>query len=168
MPPVGSLTVSGVRMEITYYKGLLEKLGIKADMLQMGDYKGAAEPLTRDKMSPAFRTQMETVIDDLYNQLVNTIATGAKLDVGKVKDLVDEGLFTAQHTKEVGLIDRVAYDDEFRKQLADQQKADEVSLDDDYGKKKVDEDFSGFSGFVKMFEMLSGVEQRKGGLGEGK
>ena len=69
MPPVGSLTVSGVRMEITYYKGLLEKLGIKADMLQMGDYKGAAEPLTRDKMSPAFRTQMETVIDDLYNQL---------------------------------------------------------------------------------------------------
>ena len=83
-----------------------------------------------------------------------------KLDVGKVKDLVDEGLFTAQRAKEVGLIDRVAYEDEFRKQLADQQKADEVSLDDDYGKKKVDEDFSGFSGFVKMFEMLSGVEQR--------
>ena len=54
----------------------------------------------------------------------------------------------------------MAYEDEFRKQLADQQKADEVSLDDDYGKKKVDEDFSGFSGFVKMFEMLSGVEQR--------
>ena len=83
----------------------------------------------------------------------------SKLDVGKVKDLVDEGLFTA-HAKEVGLIDHVAYEDEFRKQLADQQKVDEVSLDDDYGKKKVDEDFSGFAGFVKMFEMLSGVEQR--------
>src|SRR5262249_9191521 len=62
MPPVSELTVSGVRMEITYFKGLLDKLGIKADMLQMGAYKGAAEPLTRDKMSPEFRKQTELVI----------------------------------------------------------------------------------------------------------
>ena len=61
MPPSGMLTVSGVRMEVTFYKGLFEKLGIQADMLQVGDYKGAAEPLTRDKMSPEFRKQMESV-----------------------------------------------------------------------------------------------------------
>ncbi len=129
-------------------------------MLQVGDYKGAAEPLTRDKMSPEFRKQMESVIDDFYNQLYTTIATDRKLEVNKVKDLIDEGLFTAARAKEVGLIDRVAYEDELTKQLADQQKVDDVTVDDDYGKKKLDEDFSGFGGLVKMFEVLSGAEER--------
>ena len=99
MPPVSELTVSGVRLEITYYKGLLDKLGIKADMLQMGDYKGAAEPMTRDKMSPEFRGQTEKVVDDYYQQLVDTIATERKLDPGKVKDIIDEGLFTAARAR---------------------------------------------------------------------
>ena len=94
MPPVGMVSIAGVRMEITYYKNLLEKLGIQADMLQMGDYKGAAEPYTRENMSPEFRKQMESVIDDYYSQLVETVAADRKLDIGKVKDLIDEGLFT--------------------------------------------------------------------------
>ena len=160
MPPSGSLTVSGVRMEVTFYKGLLEKLGIQADMLQVGDYKGAAEPMTRDKMSPEFRKQMESVIDDFYSQLATTVAEDRKLDVSKVKELIDEGLFTAQRAKEVGLIDRVAYEDELCKQLADQNKVDDVTLDDEYGKKKLDEDFSGFGGLMKMIEVLSGAEDR--------
>jgi len=161
MPPVSELTVSGVRMEITYLKGLLDKLGIKADMLQMGAYKGAAEPLTRDKMSPEFRKQTELVIDDFYQQLVETIAAERKLDAGKVKDLIDEGLFTAARAKEVGLIDQVVYLDEFRKELAEKQHVDEVTLVEDYGKKQLDEeDFSGFAGFMKMFELIAGAEPR--------
>jgi protease-4 len=112
-------------------------------------------------MSPEFRKQTEVVIDDYYNQLVQCIATERKLDVGKVKDLVDEGLFTAARAKEVGLIDRVCYSDEFRTQLAAQQHVDEVAVVEDYGKKQInEEDFSGFTGFVKMFELLAGVEPR--------
>jgi protease-4 len=161
MPPVSMLTVAGVRMEITYFKNLLEKLGIKADMLQVGDYKGAAEPLTRENMSPEFRKQTETVIDDYYQQLIETIAKDRKLDAAKVKDLIDEGLFTAQRAKEVGLIDQVAYSDEFRKRVALEEHVDDLKVVDDYGKKQLnEEDFSGLAGFMKMFEMLSGTEQR--------
>jgi protease-4 len=161
MSPVSMLTVAGVRMEITYFKNLFEKLGIKADMLQVGDFKGAAEPYTRENMSPEFRKQTEVVIDDYYNQLVNCISTERKLDKGKVKDLVDEGIFTAAHAKEVGLIDHVCYSDEFRAKLAAKQGVDEVTLVEDYGKKQIDEsEFSGFSGIVKMFELFAGVEPR--------
>ncbi len=161
MPPVSMLSVAGVRMEITYYKNLLDKLGVKADMLQMGDYKGAAEPMTRENMSPEFRKQTETVIDDYYQQLIETIAKDRKLDRGKVKDLIDEGLFTAQRAKEAGLIDQVAYSDEFRKRVALEQHVDDVTVVDDYGKKQLDEeDFSGFAGFMKMFELIAGTEQR--------
>jgi len=161
MPPVSMLTVAGVRMEITYFKNLLEKLGIKADMLQVGDYKGAAEPLTRENMSPEFRKQTETVIDDYYKQLIETISKDRKLDAAKVKELIDEGLFTAQRAKEVGLIDQVAYSDEFRKSVAQAEHVDDPKVVNDYGKKQLEEeDFSGLAGFMKMFELLSGTEQR--------
>ncbi|HEY2759732.1 MAG TPA: signal peptide peptidase SppA [Pirellulales bacterium] len=162
MPPVGMISIAGVRMEFMHFKKLFEKLGVHADFLQMGDYKGAAEPFTRENMSPEFKKQMDSVLDDYYAQLVDTIAADRKLDPGKVKDLIDEGLFTSAAAKDAGLIDRVAYVDEFRQQLADQKHVDAVTLVEDYGKKQLDEeDFSGFAGFMKMIQMISGADQGK-------
>jgi len=122
----------------------------------------ASEPLTRDKMSPEFRKQTELVIDDFYQQLVETISAERKLDAGKEKDLIDEGLFTAAHAKEAGLIDHVEYLDEFRKELDEKQHVDDVTLVEDYGKKQLDEeDLSGFAGFMKMIQMLKRNLMRK-------
>ena len=39
MPPCGVLIVPGVRAEITFFKGLLDKLGLEFDVLKMGKYK---------------------------------------------------------------------------------------------------------------------------------
>jgi protease-4 len=167
MPPSGSVTISGVRAEVTFYKDLLEKLGVKADMLQVGDFKGAAEPYTRSEMSPEFRKQFEAVVDDLYNYMIDTVAAERKLDRGRVKDLLDEGLFTAAAAKEAGLIDRVAYEDEFRASLKEQSKADEIKLVDDYAKQKMDVDFSGIGGMVKLMEMMSGGSAKRSS-GKGK
>jgi protease-4 len=167
MPPSGSVTISGVRAEVTFYKDLLDKIGIKADMLQVGDFKGAAEPFTRSEMSPEFRKQFESVIDDLYNHLVDSISSERKLDRGRVKDLLDEGLFTAAAAKEAGLIDRVAYQDEFRAELKKHTNADEVKLVEDYGKRKIDVDFSGIGGMVKLMEMVAGgSSSKKSGKGK--
>ena len=57
---------------MTFYKGLLDKLGLKFDALQMGKYKGAAEPLTRTGMSPPLRESMEAIVDDSYEAMVAT------------------------------------------------------------------------------------------------
>ena len=51
MPPPGVLLIPGVRAEVTFFKGLLDKLGLQFDVLKMGKYKGAAEPFTRKEMS---------------------------------------------------------------------------------------------------------------------
>lgn len=161
MPASGTVSISGVRAEVTFYKDLLDKLGVKADMLQVGDFKGAAEPFTRSDMSPEFRQQFESLIDDVYQQMVETIAADRKLDRHRVRELIDEGLFTAAEAKEKGLIDRVAYEDEFRATLKEQSKADEVKLVKDYGKQKVDADFSGLGGFMKLMDMMAGREPRE-------
>ena len=159
MPESGTLAVTGVRAEVTFYKDLLDKLGVKAEVMQMGDYKGTGEPFTRSSMSPEFRRDIELLLDDVYNQLIDTVAADRKLDRGHVKDLVDQGIFTASEAKEAGLIDRVAYRDEFLSDLAKQLKVDEIELVPNYGKKKIDTDFSGFNGFLKLIQLMTGGEE---------
>ncbi len=156
MPESGMLFVPGVRAELVYFKRLFDKLGVQADFIQVGDYKGAEEPFTRDTMSPEFRRQFESVIDDYYEQLVTIISESRKLDRQKVRQLIDQGLFTAQEAKTAGLIDRVVYEDELAKDLAGQLKTDEVNWVKDYGKKELDVDFSGIGGMMKMMELMMG------------
>jgi protease-4 len=163
MPESGTLAITGVRAEITFYKDLLDKLGVKAEIMQMGAFKGTGEPYTRNSMSPEFHKQLESLIDDVFDQFVDGIAADRKLDRGHVKDLIDKGIFTATEAKEAGLIDRVAYRDMLLAEIARQNKVDEVALELDYGKKKLDTDFSGFNGFVKMVQMLMGGEPAEKG-----
>ena len=158
MPESGTLAVTGVRAEVTFYKDLLDKLGVKAEILQKGAYKGTGEIFTRSGMSPEFRKDIDLLVDDTYNQMIDTIAADRKLDRGHVKDLVDEGIFTATEAKAAGLIDQVAYRDQLIEHIKKSLEVDEVKLTENYGKKKLDEDFSGFTGFMKLMQMITGTE----------
>jgi ClpP class serine protease len=158
MVPAGTLTLPGVRAEATFYKGLLDKLGIQFDVLQMGKYKGAAESFTRTNMSPPLRESLEAMVDDTYEALVADVAKDRKLKPDQVKALIDRALFTAEAAKKAGLVDHVAYPDQFRETLTKKLGADAVKLVDDYGRKKRDTDFSGMAGMMKLMQMMLGGE----------
>jgi protease-4 len=156
MPPSGALMLPGVRAELTFYKGMLDKLGVEFDMLQMGKYKGAAEPMTRTGMSDALRENMTAIVDDVYEQLAATIAADRNMKDHQVKTLIDQGLFSASAALKARLIDQIAYSDQLEESLRKQLKADEVKIVTNYKKKQVDTDFSGISGFMKLMELMMG------------
>jgi protease IV len=156
MPPSGMLIMPGVRAEVTFYKGLLDKLGIEFDMLQMGKFKGAAEPMTRKAMSGPLRESFEAMVDDIYETLSSTIAADRKLKSHQVKTLLDEGLFTAATAQKARLIDQVAYADQFEDSLRKKLKVQQLDVVTNYKKKQVDMDFSGIGGMMKLMEMLMG------------
>ena len=156
MPPSGTLIVPGIRAEITFFKGLLDKLGLQFDALQMGKYKGAAEPFCRKEMSGPLRESFEALIDDYYSDLVDTIATDRQLKDYQVKTFLDRGLFTAADAKKAGLIDEVLYADQLQDAIQKKLKVDKIELVTDYKKKRIDTDFSGFSGMMKLIELMMG------------
>jgi protease-4 len=156
MPSSGMLLIPGLRAEMSFYKNLLDKLGIQFDVLQEGKFKGAGEPYSRASMSKPLRESLEALVDDTYEGLVRTIARDRKLPDYQVKSLIDQGLFTAQAACKAGLIDRVAYFDEFQECLRTRLKATSVKLITDYKKKQIDADFSGIGGMVKLMELLFG------------
>jgi protease-4 len=120
LPESGEVLIPGVRAEFAFYKDLLSKLGIEADMLHVGDYKGASEPYTRDSLSEPVRKNMTALVDDLYDDMLSTIASDRDLRVEEVREAVDQGMIMAADAKKLGLIDRVAYEDQFREILADE------------------------------------------------
>jgi protease-4 len=166
MPETGVIALPGIHAEATFYKGLLGKVGIQADFIHMGAYKGAAEPYTREKFSEPVRENMNSLIDSMYDEMVTTIVKNRPLTIAQAKEVIDRGLITATRAKELGLIDRVAYSDALRSELSSSYDAEPLVYVKNYGQKEVDTDFSGPMGFFKLMQAMMGGDptsaQRRG------
>ncbi|QDT66847.1 signal peptide peptidase SppA [Calycomorphotria hydatis] len=166
MPESGMLLVTGIRAEVSFYKNLFDKLDVEPDILRVGKYKSAAEPYSRTEMSEPFREEMELLLDDLYGQALSMIAESSNLKTEEIEKLIDAGPHSATDAAKAGLIDVTAYDNELEgivkqtlierdDQLA---KIDELKVVKKYGKKKIDTDFSGLNGLIKMMALLTGQD----------
>ena len=158
LPESGVLMLPGLRAEVTFYKNLFDKLDIHAETLRVGEFKSAGEPYSRAEMSPQFRQEMEEVLDDYYRQVIETIAKDRKLSEESVKATVDIGVLTSADAKARGLIDALTYEDRLTDLIRGDRQNVEIKLTLGYGKKKIDTDFSGMTGMIKMMNLLAGVE----------
>jgi protease-4 len=137
---------------------LFDKLSIQAEMLRVGEYKSAAEPYTRSEMSPAFKEEMDALLDDNYQRTLKMVSEARGLSLDAVKQVIDTALLTGNAAKEAGLIDGCIYEGDLNT-LAKGDRADvEIEVTKNYGRPKLDTDFSGLNGFVKMMNLLAGVE----------
>jgi protease-4 len=155
VPESGWLMLTGLQAEVMFYKDLFEKIGVHADMLQMGDAKTAAEPYTRTHLSDASRKQLQGVLDDHFDYgIVERIVKARpahKFTAEQVQQLIDRGPYTAKAAAEAGLIDRVAYADVFQASFQAALKVDKVDLSKNYGQEKHDEfDFSSPFAILKL------------------
>ncbi|HET6573772.1 MAG TPA: signal peptide peptidase SppA [Fimbriiglobus sp.] len=159
VPESGELNLYGLRAEVTFYKDTLDLLKLKADVLKMGAYKSAVEPFISDKMSPENREQITALLDDNYDhEIVADIVKGRphkQWTAADVKAIIDQGPFTAKKAHELGLVDKLLYDDQLEAHFKKELKADEVRVQKDYAKAKGAElDFS------NPFAMLSALSPK--------
>jgi protease-4 len=114
LAPLGDLAITGPAALPVHIKPLLDKLGIQADFLHVGAYKGAAEPLTLDAPSKESQETIAAILDRRYQTMVDAIAAERKLPPATVKALIDTGLFPSEQAVAAGLIDEVAAFEAFR------------------------------------------------------
>ena len=117
LAPAGTLDIAGLSSEVTFVAGGLKKLGIEAELVQMGKYKSAAEMFTRTDMSAPHREMVESLVQDLYDQVVHAIASGRRIDAGQVRAIVDRGPFVAREAQQERLVDTLLYADEADERL---------------------------------------------------
>jgi protease-4 len=161
MPESGWLMIKGLAAEVTFYKGMFDKLGIKADWMQVGEFKSFGEPYTRTSMSPAFREEIGALLGDNYDMMAEAIAKRQGISMVDAKAIIDGGPYSPAVAKSLGLINRIGYSDQIEAEVAKSIGLASIKLDSKYGKKVETVDLSGFAGFMKMVQMLSGEGPKK-------
>lgn len=88
--PQGGLDLHGLSVSPTYYKGLLDKLGVEMQVFKVGAYKSAVEPFTSSKMSDPNREQLLGFINDIWGNIAADIAKSRKITVQQVNLAADK------------------------------------------------------------------------------
>lgn len=109
----GTVTGSiGVILQSANVNELLERLGIKPEILKSGPFK--AQPNPFEPFSEEARAATRAVLDDLYVWFVDTVAERRGLDRDKVLKLADGRIFTGSQAKDSGLVDQLGAEAEAR------------------------------------------------------
>ncbi len=109
--PVSQLRLVGLRAELTFWAGTLDKLGVRLELLQIGDYKTAPEKWTRRAATEENRAQINMLLDDWYDQFVQAIADSRGFTADSVRRIIDNGPFTSEEALRFGLVDGLSYRD---------------------------------------------------------
>jgi protease-4 len=122
--PLGGVLIAGPGGSNLYYKGLLDKLGVTANVYRVGTYKSAVEPYIRNDMSPEAK-QNYTALDqarlESWRQEVKQARPKANIDLfltnmnGAVSAA---GGDMAKAALQAGLIDRIGDRRAFENRLA--------------------------------------------------
>ncbi|EKX89088.1 signal peptide peptidase SppA [Alloprevotella sp. oral taxon 473] len=114
--PSGMLDWHGIAQQTTFYTGLMEKLGIKAQVFKVGTFKSAVEPFTLKQMSEANRLQMSELIGGLWKDMCTTVGASRQLSPDSLNSYADRylALTDAKDYKQLKLVDDLVYIDQVR------------------------------------------------------
>lgn len=141
--PTASMSIPGLGRLFPYMRGHYQLMGIEYDVITAGKYKYPGF-LNRREPDKYFKEEFESILDGWFGDYVNFIAKGRKMKPEQVKANIDIALFNAEEAKNRGLVDTLAYYDDF---------ADRITKKLRY--RKVEEFDSSFANITSFQDFLS-------------
>ncbi len=121
MPEAG-VDFAGIHAQSMYFKGLLDKAGLEAEVVHIGDFKSFGEEFYRTGPSEFAAKQTEELVDGIFSGIVDAVAGGRGIERTKVMEMIDRGTFTAEEAKQAGLVDELQYRTDFNASLRERYK----------------------------------------------
>lgn len=116
--PQGGLSWEGLSANVLFYKGLLDKLGIRAELIRHGRFKGAGEPLILDRLSDENRQQLTSITHSAWDYLRQEIARARELNPDSLQSYADRlAVATPLDALRLRLVDSLLYRDQLRDRL---------------------------------------------------
>ena len=111
--PLGGVDFIGFAAEVPFFKNMLDKLGIKAQVYYAGKFKSATEPFRRTNMSDENRLQTRAYLDEIYRIFLDEISRSRGVSVGELRKVADTNFgLNADEAKKFKLVDAIGYRDE--------------------------------------------------------
>ncbi|MCB1043434.1 MAG: signal peptide peptidase SppA [Acidobacteria bacterium] len=113
MNPMGYLEFNGFAAQIMFFKGAFEKYGVDVQVTRVGKYKSAVEPYLLDGMSEANREQLELLLNDIFDETINSVAEARDLDPANLRALANtDGVLTAADAVARGIVNQTLFYDD--------------------------------------------------------
>jgi protease-4 len=113
--PDSGLELNGFRVETPFIRGMLEKLGLSAQVEAVGAYKSAADILHRDNMTEPDREVTTALLRERYDDFVTTVVEARGLDRARFVESFDQGVYLSRDLQALGLIDGELHETEVRR-----------------------------------------------------
>ena len=129
LQPEGGMEWSGLASDVMFYKGLLDKLDLRAEVFRPTacKYKSAVEPFILDKMSSANREQMQALVNSMWGTISGAVCESRGIDSVKMRRITDNLQVTLpEEALEDGFVDSLLYEDQMEDVFA------ELGVSDDY------------------------------------
>ena len=111
--PGGAVSLRGFSLSTRYYKGLMEELGIEAQIIRHGVYKSGGESYVQQKMSVEERTQLAAFLQSAWDHWAQEIAEVRQIPIKSVNQIAEYmGCTNTYEATEHKLIDEAFYKDE--------------------------------------------------------
>ncbi len=119
--PEGIIELKGLSIGVMFYKGLMDKLGIEAQIIRHGKFKGAVEPFMYNQMSKENRDQLEKFVNSLSDYMIDGIATAREgISSEEIHIMINNmDLSSSIKCLDRKIIDEIFYEDEFLSELED-------------------------------------------------
>lgn len=116
--PLGVVDFRGLAATIPFYKGMLEKIGVKLDVFYAGNFKSATEPYRRTNISEPNRLQLRELLQEVHDNMVGKVSESRNIPVEKIEEVMNTlGLKNAEAAKELGFVDDLVYRDQLFEKL---------------------------------------------------
>ncbi len=129
--PEGFILFKGLYSQTAYLKNLLDKIGVKAQVIRGPDnkYKSAVEPLIYDKSSKANKEQIQALLNDIWNDILKTVSKTRNISIEDLNRIADNlELESAKAAKDLNFVDYIAYRDQLINFLKEKTYSDKLNL----------------------------------------
>ncbi|MGC8864277.1 MAG: signal peptide peptidase SppA [Bacteroidales bacterium] len=128
MHPEGNLEFKGLMADLVFFKRMLDKIDVEAQIIRHGKYKSAVEPFMLEKMSPENREQTQQLVNTIWNNMIAQISKDRGISVERLNQLADSlSGYSAEKAHKAGLIDQLLYKDELEKVLREKMEVDSAT-----------------------------------------
>ena len=109
LAPSANVAVVSPVLTTFFAKDFLQKLGIKADFIQLGKHKNAPETFSRAYPSPTNRTDIDELLEDYRLLCFDALAKRFNKTTEEIAAILDRGVFSPQEALQAGLIDAIRF-----------------------------------------------------------
>lgn len=128
--PHSEVGITGVSLEVPFFRKVLDKIGVKPEFYSRYEYKTAMASMTDFQMSKPYREELTRLGGSIFGQFIKDTSSARKISESELKKQVNFAPLTSESALGAKLVDKIVYRQDWLKNLKKEYKAKTIDVYD--------------------------------------